>query len=196
MAHRRRAPALRSPSGERALVAIVEPRRLRDHAQELLDEELALASSLAATWGAADPADAPRLSLSFDRLLAHTRAGTALVLAGPDNPDTPVLAASAFDPVVGDADGLGARINALRADGFRVLVAAEGTGSKTRIEQILTEVGAPADVVVAPLDRGAVLPGAYLALVAEADLTGRRRVHRTPRGAPARAGLLRRACRR
>jgi transcription-repair coupling factor (superfamily II helicase) len=166
-----------------ALVAIVEPRRLRDRAQELLDEELALASSLAATWGAADPADAPRLSLSFDRLLAHTRAGTALVLAGPDNPDTPVLAASAFDPVVGDADGLGARINALRADGYRVLVAAEGTGSKTRIEQILAEVGAPADVVVAPLDRGAVLPGARLALVAEADLTGRRRVHRTPRGA-------------
>ncbi len=169
------------PAG--ALVAIVEPRRLRDRAQELLDEELALASSLAATWGAADPADAPRLSLSFDRLLAHTRAGTALVLAGPDNPDTPVLAASAFDPVVGDVDGLGARINALRADGFRVLVAAEGTGSKARIEQILAEVGAPADVVVAPLDRGAVLPGAHLALVAEADLTGRRRVHRTPRGA-------------
>ena len=64
-----------------------------------------------------------------------------------------------------------------------MLVAAEGTGSKARIEQILTEVGAPADVVVAPLDRGAVLPGAHLALVAEADLTGRRRVHRTPRGA-------------
>ena len=34
----------------------------------------------------------------------------------------PSVAASAFDPVVGDVDGLGARINALRADGFRVLV--------------------------------------------------------------------------
>jgi transcription-repair coupling factor (superfamily II helicase) len=166
-----------------ALVAVVEPRRLRDRAQELLDEEAALASTLATTWGAADPAKAPRLSLSFERLLAHTKAGTALVLATPDSPDTPLLAASAFDPVVGDVDGLTARINSLKKDGFRVLVAAEGTGSKTRIEQILTEVGAPVDVIVAPLDRGAVLPGAHLALIAEADLTGRRRVHRTPRGA-------------
>jgi transcription-repair coupling factor (superfamily II helicase) len=169
------------PSG--ALVAIVEPRRLRDRAQELLDEERALATTLATTWGAADPEAAPRLSLSFERLLAHTKAGTAFVLAAPDNPDTPVLAASAFDPVVGDVDALGARINGLRKDGFRVLVAAEGKGSKARIEEILTEVGAPADVVVAPLDRGAVLPSAQLALIAEADLTGRRRVHRAPRGA-------------
>ncbi|MET1003395.1 MAG: transcription-repair coupling factor [Acidimicrobiia bacterium] len=166
-----------------ALVAVVEPRRLRDRAQELLDEEAALASTLATTWGAADPAKAPRLSLSFERLLAHTKAGTALVLATPDSPDTPLLAASAFDPVVGDVERLAARINGLKRDGFRVLVAAEGTGSKTRIEQILTEVGAPVDVIVAPLDRGVVLPGAHLALIAEADLTGRRRVHRTPRGA-------------
>jgi transcription-repair coupling factor (superfamily II helicase) len=166
-----------------ALVAVVEPRRLRDRAQELLDEEAALASTLATTWGAADPAKAPRLSRSFERLLAHTKAGTALVLATPDSPDTPLLAASAFDPVVGDVDGLAARINSLKRDGYRVLVAAEGTGSKTRIEQILTEVGAPVDVIVAPLDRGVVLPGAHLALIAEADLTGRRRVHRTPRGA-------------
>ena len=110
-----------------ALVAIVEPRRLRDRAQELLDEEAALANTLAATWGVGDPDAAPRLSLSFERLLAHTKAGTVLLLAAPDNPDTPVLAASAFDPVVGDVDGLAARINGLRKDGFRVLVAAEGT---------------------------------------------------------------------
>ncbi len=61
---------------------------------------------------------------------------------------------------------------------------------------MLAEVGAPADVVVAPLDRGAVLPGAHLALIAEADLTGRRRVHRTPRGARQGPGLLRGARRR
>ena len=36
------------------------------------------------------------------------KAQTVPVLAAPDHPDTPVLAASAFDPVVGDADGLGA----------------------------------------------------------------------------------------
>ncbi|MGQ0825576.1 MAG: transcription-repair coupling factor [Actinomycetota bacterium] len=167
----------------RALVALVEPRRLRDRAQELLDEEAALAAALATTWGAALTADQPRLSLPFDRLLAHTTAGTVLVLATPDNPETPTLAATAFDPVVGDVEGLARRLNALKADGYRVLVAAEGTGSKARIEEMLVAEGAPVDVVVSPLDRGVVLPAARLALVAEADLTGRRRVHRTPRGA-------------
>jgi len=38
-------------------------------------------------------------------------------------------------------------------------------------------------IVVAPLDRGCVLPGVRLALLAEADLTGRRRTHR-PQRAP------------
>ncbi len=38
-------------------------------------------------------------------------------------------------------------------------------------------------IVVAPLERGVVMPGAGLALIAEADLTGRRRVHRRPREA-------------
>src|SRR4051812_6379398 len=42
-------PDLLPPS---AIVALVEPRRLRDRAQELLDEEAALAHTLASTWGA------------------------------------------------------------------------------------------------------------------------------------------------
>ena len=180
-----------------ALVAIIEPRRLRDRAQELLDEEAALATTLATTWGKpVDDADTPRLSLPFDRLLAHTKAQPVPVLAAPDSPDTPVLAASAFDPVVGDTDALAQRLKGLVRDGFRVFIAAEGTGSAERIEQILADEGVGADritsiidgaavlrapgihVVVAPLDRGAVLPAQQLALVAEADLTGRRRVHR------------------
>jgi transcription-repair coupling factor (superfamily II helicase) len=185
-----------------AIVALFEPRRLRDRAQELLDEEAALAQALAITWGAAlDVESAPRLSLPFERLLAHTKAQTVPVLNGPDNPDTEVLAASAFDPVVGDTDALGKRLTKLRTDGFRVFIAAEGTGSADRIEQLLADEGVTVDrvsaitesspvlqapgvhVVVAPLDRGVVLPGVQLAIVAEADLTGRRRVHRRPRGA-------------
>src|SRR6478672_9016879 len=179
-----------------AVVALFEPRRLCDRAQELLDEEAALAEALEKTWGATlDPDATPRLSLPFDRLLAHTKAQTVPVLNAPDNPDTQALAASAFDPVVGDTDALGRRLTALRVDGFRVFIAAEGSGSAERIEQLLTGEGVTVDrdsptlrapgvhVVVAPLDRGVVLPGAHLAIVAEADLTGRRRVHRRPRGA-------------
>ena len=89
-----------------ALVLLVEPKRMRDRAQELLDEEASLASTLAVTWGASGERDLPRLSLEFDRLLAHTGAGAVSMLSTPDNPDTPRVAASAFDPVVGDADAL------------------------------------------------------------------------------------------
>ncbi len=176
-----------------ALAILVEPRRMRDRAQELLDEEASLAGTLAVTWGAGAERALPRLSLDFDRLLAHTRAGAVSLLATPENPDTPRLAASAFDPVVGDSDALARRLRALAGDGYRVVLAAEGTGSSQRLHDILAGEGldaatgdpAPGAVrlLVAPLERGVVLPGVKLALVAEADLTGRRRVHRRARGA-------------
>jgi transcription-repair coupling factor (superfamily II helicase) len=176
-----------------ALAMLVEPKRMRDRAQELLDEEASLAATLAVTWGAGAERDLPRLSLDFDRLLAHTGAGAVSLLATPDHPDTPRLAASGFDPVVGDADALARRLRALAGDGARVVLAAEGTGSAQRLHDVLAgegldvTLGEPAPgavrVVVAPLERGVILPGAQLALVAEADLTGRRRVHRRARGA-------------
>ena len=42
-----------------ALVLLVEPKRMRDRAQELLDEEASLASTLAVTWGAGGGARPP-----------------------------------------------------------------------------------------------------------------------------------------
>jgi transcription-repair coupling factor (superfamily II helicase) len=180
-----------------ALALLVEPRRMRDRAQELLEEEAALASTLAVTWGATGRGRSasawPRLSLSFDRLLAHTKAGATHIVNAPEGPDTPHLAATAFDPVVGDTAGLAQRLRTLAARGARVVLAADGAGSADRLVQVLADDGVDAvrdaiapgvvGVVVAPLDRGVVVPGAGVALVAEADLTGRRRVHRRARGA-------------
>jgi transcription-repair coupling factor (superfamily II helicase) len=165
---------------------------MRDRAQQLLDEEAALAGVLAETWGATGrPLE--RLTLPFDRLLAHTRAGVTNVVLAPESPDTPYLAATAFDPVVGDVDALSQRLRRLADDGYRVVLAAEGKGSADRLAQVLADDGVQTTldavtpgvigVTVAPLDRGVIVPGAHLALVAEADLTGRRRVHRRPRGA-------------
>src|SRR5919108_6541299 len=57
-----------------AQVLLVEPRRMRDRAADLLAEEADLAGALAQTWGAATDRDWPRLHLPFDRLLAHTKA--------------------------------------------------------------------------------------------------------------------------
>jgi transcription-repair coupling factor (superfamily II helicase) len=185
-----------------ALVLLAEPRRMRDRAQELLDEEASLARALAPTWGAAAGDDLPRLSLPFDRLLAHTRAPAVPLVTAPEGPRTPVLAASAFDPVVGDAEALALRLDRLVAGGHRVVIAAEGEGSARRLAELLAGEGVTASVagrvapepsapggggapgvviVSAPLERGVVLSDAKLAVVAEADLTGRRRVHRKQR---------------
>ena len=68
-----------------ALVLLVEPRRMRDRAAELLEEEAALAGTLAQTWGAGGE-EFPRLHLPFDRLLAHTDAAVLTVTGRPGGP--------------------------------------------------------------------------------------------------------------
>ena len=52
-------------------VLLVEPRRIRDRGTQLLDEEAALAETLAATWGAKEGEEDvfPRLHVPFERLL-------------------------------------------------------------------------------------------------------------------------------
>jgi transcription-repair coupling factor (superfamily II helicase) len=125
----------------------------------------------------------PRLHLDFDRLLAHTKAPAWQVVNVPDSPDTPVVQASGWDPVVGDGSGLVQRLVALQRDGFRVVVGADGDGSAERLRDRLASEGVSAEVVVAPLERGTVLraEAVKLAILAESDLTGRRRAHRRAR---------------
>ena len=75
-----------------------------------------------------------------------------------------------------------------------MVVAADGTGSAARLHDLLLDNGLDfkvckpgeeprigGSVVVAPLHRGCTLPNAKVAIVAESDLTGRRRAHRTIR---------------
>jgi transcription-repair coupling factor (superfamily II helicase) len=177
--------ALLDVVGDDAQVLLCEPRRMRDRAADLLAEEADLASTLAVTWGATEDRSAahgfPRLHLEFDRLLAHTRASAWHVVSVPDSPDTPQVQGSAWDPVVGDGTGLLTRLQALRGEGYRVVVGADGQGSADRLRDLLVSEGITAEVHVAPLERGAVLRSVKLALLAESDLTGRRRAHRRAR---------------
>ena len=103
------------------------------------------------------------------------------------------MQASGWGPIVGDGAGLVARLTQLLADGYRVVVAADGEGSAARLAALLRDQGldlaivaptttrppAPTSrrpggrVVVAPLHHGVTLPAAKLAIVAESDLTGR-----------------------
>ena len=177
-----------------AKVALVEPRRMRDRANDLLAEEDDLARALAGTWARDASKTFPRLHADTDRLLASGQSMWTISNA-PEHPDSPMVNASGWGPVVGDGEGLANRLRELLADGFRVVVAADGEGSAQRMSSLLldrglsfTPVGPNADltkpggyIATAPLHRGCSVPAAKLAVVAEADLTGRRRAHRTAR---------------
>ncbi|HUR76441.1 MAG TPA: transcription-repair coupling factor, partial [Acidimicrobiales bacterium] len=169
-----------------ALVLLFDPRRMRDRAADILAEEDSLAGSLAKTWNVPEGPEGvtpfPELHLPFDRLLAHTVAPVWSVTASAESPDTPTVEANVWDPVIGDPARLVERLKKLSNDGFRITVAADGDGSAARITANLRDAGFVApEVVVAPLERGVILPASKVALLAEPDITGRRRAHRVAR---------------
>jgi transcription-repair coupling factor (superfamily II helicase) len=193
-----------------AQVLLLEPRRMRDRAADILAEEASLAGTLAVTWGADAHAGFPRLHLPFERLLAHTTAPAWSITSVPPPAGSAgersgagavtIIEASGWDAgASGTAGALVQRVNALLAEGYRITIACDGRGSAARVSQSLADEGitaptaqAEADeltrpgvrVVIQSLDRGFVLPGARLAVIAEADLTGRRRAHRAARPRP------------
>ncbi|MEK7295805.1 MAG: transcription-repair coupling factor, partial [Actinomycetota bacterium] len=109
------------------------------------------------------------------------------------------MESTGWGPITGDAEATAHRLIQLVTRKWRVILAAEGTGSATRLTEVFREQGVAvvncaelADdavdlhkpgvyVVVAPLHHGCTLPGCDLAIIAESDLTGRRRSHRQPR---------------
>ena len=184
-----------------ARVVLVDPRRSRDRAAELLDEEQALAATLAVTWGAAQHGEGahaafPPLHLGYDRLLERCSAPVLSMVPSAADPRTPSVSAQGWDPVLGDRALLAGRLSALVEQGFSVTVCAEGSGSAARLAAVLSEeglsvpvvddprpdlAGSGIRVVVAAVDRGFVAGGAKVAVLGESDLTGRRRPHRVAR---------------
>jgi transcription-repair coupling factor (superfamily II helicase) len=164
-----------------AQVLLVEPRRLRDRAADIAAEEADLAKALSRTWGVGDDRQFPALHVPYDRLLTHTRAPAWTVTTAPEGPDVATVAAMGWDPVVGDGSRLTRQLADLAGQGYRVVVAADGEGSAGRLRELLREHGAEPQIVVAPLERGFILPSVKLAVLAESDVTGRRRTHRAAR---------------
>jgi transcription-repair coupling factor (superfamily II helicase) len=179
-----------------AKVLLIEPRRMRDRAADLLAEEADLARALASTWARDPDKEFPRLHADPDELLAGTATtgGFWTIDSTPDSPDTAVVQASGWGPVGGDGAGLATRLTQLIGQGYTVTVAADGTGSAARLHEILmehgldfpvlkttskTDIAKPGGrIVIAPLHRGCLMPNGKLAVIAESDLTGRRRAHR------------------
>jgi transcription-repair coupling factor (superfamily II helicase) len=187
--------------GADAQIVLVDPRRMRDRAADLASEEHDLAATLARTWGAVAPDDTedhrfPSLHAAFDRLLGRTEAAVWTLTSIPEGPDVPAVSARAWDPVVGDGQRLIDQIRELRDTGFRVVVGADGPGSADRLQHLLADHGVSLTrtqpdsdellrpgtyLVVAPLERGVILPDLKVAFLSERDLTGRRRAHRAAR---------------
>ncbi len=186
--------------GDDAVVVLVEPRRVRDRAGELLDEEAALADALASTWGPEAGEGAPRLHVPFDRLLTGTGAGVVSLVPTAEGPDIPLIESRGWEPILGDGAKLAAQVSTLVGSGYSVVLCSSTPGGAERLSGILAGEGltvpvvsgdaddrasglatAGARIVVAALDRGFVLPGARVAVLTESDVTGRRRPHRQAR---------------
>jgi transcription-repair coupling factor (superfamily II helicase) len=181
--------------GNDALVVLVEPRRVRDRASELLDEESALADALADTWGLEAGGDAPRLHAPFERLLTGTSAGVVSLVPTADGPDVPQVESRGWEPIMGDGSRMAGQVRSLSESGYSVVLCAASAGGAERLSGLLAEEGlvvpvaGPSDdlalpgarIVVGSVDRGFVLPGCRVAILAESDITGRMRPHRQAR---------------
>ncbi|HEY1990185.1 MAG TPA: transcription-repair coupling factor [Acidimicrobiales bacterium] len=199
--------------GDDAVVVMVEPRRVRDRAGELLDEESALADALASTWGLNAEGDTdgdtdagdtttPRLHIPYDRLLTSTSAAVISLVPTAEGPDIPAVESRGWEPILGDGAKLASQVTSLTRAGYSVVLCSSTPGGAERLAGILAEEGvtipvvpgAPAGdgaggdlstpgarIVVAAVDSGFVLPGAKVAVLAESDVTGRRRPHRQAR---------------
>ncbi len=180
--------------GERSLVVLSEPRRLRDRALEVYDEEGALTETLASTWGeAGGRAELPRLHVAFDRLLAVARASVLSMPASAEGPEVPAISAGHLAPVAGDATRMAEQLVSLSASGRTVTLCASSAMAASRLADVLAGEGVSArvvaeaearpgiSIVVAPLSEGFVLDQPALAVLGEADITGRRTPHRRPR---------------
>ncbi|HUS62329.1 MAG TPA: DEAD/DEAH box helicase, partial [Acidimicrobiales bacterium] len=168
-----------------ALVLLVEPRRMRDRAGDLLAEEADLAKVLAKTWGATSDADSDdgllRLHLPFDRLLTHTDAPAWTITVAPEGPDVATITSMGVAATAGDPERVVRQLAELAGQGYRIVVAADGEGSAARLRELLSSHGISPTIEIASLERGCILPAIKLAVIAEHDLTGRRRAHRKAR---------------
>ena len=173
-----------------AQILLIEPRRLRDRAADVNGEEADLARALATAWGVAADEALPALHVPFDRLLARCDAPAWPVAAIAEGPGVAQVSALGWPAVLGDGEGLVRQIQQLMADGYRVVVGVDVAASAERMRTLLADKGfafsvdppditkAGGSIVVAPIERGCILPNVKLAVLGESDLTGRRRAHR------------------
>ncbi|MGH8997476.1 MAG: transcription-repair coupling factor, partial [Acidimicrobiales bacterium] len=123
--------------GPDAQIVLSEPRRLRDRAVEVYEEEGALTETLANTWGARSAdGEMPRLHLAFDRLLSDTAAPVLSMPPVADGPDTPAVAGRGLGVVAGDATRLAEQLVALSGQGVPVVLCTASALAAARLSDV------------------------------------------------------------
>ncbi|NDH45252.1 MAG: transcription-repair coupling factor [Actinobacteria bacterium] len=187
---------------DRAAVVLLDPAYTRSRAQELANEESAVAEALASTWSFNSHTSLPRLHVNVDELLARPDLPLALSVSAPlfgDSSDAPLVVESTRwgSPTSSPAQ-LAERLRDLFGLGYRIVLCHDNIESARRAMRDLASEGAavrlveetsaisllpngddPAIVIaVRQMHEGFVLPFAKLALATEAELTGRRSTRR------------------
>jgi transcription-repair coupling factor (superfamily II helicase) len=171
------------------LVVVVEPARTADRAAELLDEESELLGVLAVNWGA--PHAPSPLHAPLDAVLGAAPSDAVRLVPVPEDPATSVSSVRPAPPLHGDPARLAALLAAL-PKGTTSVVCAQTHAAAAHLAGQLAREGASAIVadavvpgatcvVVAPLSVGCAAASAGFVVWADADVTGRRTVHRPPR---------------
>ena len=179
--------------GDDALIVMLEPRRMSDRARDLLAEEDDLARALATSWARDENVSFPRLHVEAERLFNDgKRTPTISVVPTSESVDGPSIPASGWGPIVHEPTSFIRRVNEMLADKWRVVVTAETQESIPRLVDLMRTHGLDfqptndpdtiaqpgAWVTLAPQSRGVSLPNSRIAIIGEADLSGRRRTRK------------------
>ncbi|HEX2240540.1 MAG TPA: transcription-repair coupling factor [Actinomycetota bacterium] len=164
---------------ERSPVAVLDPKPVRDRADEVLEQ--------VREWSASSEA-AEAHFVTLEDALAGSR--PVLMLTSFTEPGAPALEVESWTATTGKPDLVADRIGELKRSGYRAVIAASLPDTALSLQRNLAARGLRFDItdtvpgpesqsggwiVVTELGRGFVLgPPAKLALVAESDLTGRR----------------------
>jgi transcription-repair coupling factor (superfamily II helicase) len=182
--------------GDDALIVMVDPRRMGDRARDLLAEEDDLARALATSWARDAEVQFPRLHVEMERLItSENRTPTLSLVSTADSVDGPAVPASGWGTIVHDPASVIRRINEMLTEKWSVIVAADTEESVPRLMELMRSHGVdfktsddPATlakpggwVTCAPQTHGVSLPQSKVGIIAESDLSGRRRARRVTR---------------
>ncbi len=179
------------------LLLLVDRGRLSSRVSDLLERENKLAESLAKTWSF-EGSEFPELHVSFDRSMKFCKAPIWFIDSTRKVTTTSEIKAITWESTKAagisniDVSGKINRISELLDKKYFVVVAADGEGSVSRLEEIFEKEGLPVfvnrqnesskisgiHITVGSVERGFILEGSHFALITENELTGRRRTHK------------------